>query len=272
MKRAGVIALGCLLVAQAAAEAQGTRDVTYGPRTIVPIQTKVRFTTLIVLPEHEEILDFVCGDKDFWVVSGAQNLAYVKPAKAGASTNLNLVTSTGTIYSFLLEEGSREPDLKVYVTLDESARAAVGAPPKFYSAAQVGELRAAADEARRQAQEARTAAAQAVEDAAAAKLAAERELAAQTDAFRASYPGMLRFPYRFQANRKPFYVSAIFHDGRFTYIRTEATELPSLYEEKDGQPNLVTFRVEDGLYIVPKILERGYLTIGKQKFPFEMER
>ena len=44
---------------------------------------RLRFTTLIVLPKAEQILDFVCGDKEFWVVNGAQNFAYVKPAKAG---------------------------------------------------------------------------------------------------------------------------------------------------------------------------------------------
>ena len=71
-----------------------------------PVQAKLRFTTLIILPEGERILDFVCGDKDFWIVSGADNLAYVKPAKAGASTNLNLITASGRVYSFLLTEGA----------------------------------------------------------------------------------------------------------------------------------------------------------------------
>jgi hypothetical protein len=74
--------------------AQGTRDVSVTERGIVPVQTKLRFTTLIILPEGERILDFVCGDKDFWAISGVENLAYVKPAKAGASTSgVNPVSS-----------------------------------------------------------------------------------------------------------------------------------------------------------------------------------
>ena len=48
---------------------------------------------MIVLPEGEEILDVICGDKDFWVVSATQNMAHVKPAKEGVATNLNLVTA-----------------------------------------------------------------------------------------------------------------------------------------------------------------------------------
>ena len=58
-----------------------------------------------VLPEDEEILDVVCGDKDFWVISATQNIAHVKPAKEGAATNLNLVTASGNVYSFLLHRG-----------------------------------------------------------------------------------------------------------------------------------------------------------------------
>jgi type IV secretory pathway VirB9-like protein len=38
-------------------------------------------TTMIVLPEDEEILDVICGDKDFWVISATHNMAHVKPAK-----------------------------------------------------------------------------------------------------------------------------------------------------------------------------------------------
>ena len=84
---------------------------------VIPLQTRLRYTTMIVLPDGEEILDVVCGDKDFWVISATQNIAHVKPAKEGAATNLNLVTASGTVYSFLLTEhgGAATPDLKVYV-------------------------------------------------------------------------------------------------------------------------------------------------------------
>src|SRR5205807_7330290 len=102
----------CLLLSASVSQAQTTREVSYHPRSVVRINAKLRFTTMIILPDQEQILDFVCGDKEFWVVSGAQNLAYVKPAKAGTSTNLNLVTASGNVYSSLLAEGTGEPDLK----------------------------------------------------------------------------------------------------------------------------------------------------------------
>ena len=238
--------------------AQTTREVTYAERTVVQVNAKLRFTTMIILPEDEEILDFVCGDKDFWVVSGAENLAYIKPAKAGARTNLNLVTSSGHVYSFLLTEGAANHDLSVYVEPDEAMTKRRGAGPRFYSATQIEEVRQQATQARADAEEAQVAAARSVDEG--------------INKFKASYPLELRFPYRFKAHERPFHVLAVFHDGRFTYIRADASELPSLYEVRDGATNLVNFQVERGMYVVPKVLESGYLTIGKQRWAFDSVR
>src|SRR5690606_14448442 len=131
----------------AGAQTNGIREVTATDRNLIPLHTRLRYTTMIVLPEGEEILDIICGDRDFWVISALQNVAHVKPAKAGAETNLNLVTARGTIYSFLLSEksGSGEPDLKIYVNADQ-------APPsgrqKYFSAADVERLQAEITEAK----------------------------------------------------------------------------------------------------------------------------
>ena len=72
-------------------------------------------------------------------------------------------------------------------------------------------------------------------------------------------------------------MAAIYTDGRFTYIHADAPELPALYElVEDGlrglSPNLVPFQVEKGVFIVPKVLERGYLSLGTQKLEFEIGR
>ena len=91
----------------------GIREVTASERSLIPLHAKLRYTTMILLPDEEEILDVVCGDKDFWVISATQNIAHVKPAKEGAATNLNLVTASGAVYSFLLTENkSGQPDLE----------------------------------------------------------------------------------------------------------------------------------------------------------------
>src|SRR5258708_3515546 len=106
--------------------------VKYGERDIVRLKAKLRYTTLIVLPKSEQILDFTCGDKEYWIVNGSQNFAYVKPAKANSQTNLNLITASGNVYSFVLNEvsGAGDPDLKVFVEpKDDSMISAMGAAP-----------------------------------------------------------------------------------------------------------------------------------------------
>src|SRR5713101_267184 len=120
--------------------------VEYGERDVLRLKAKLRYSTLIVLPKNEQILDFTCGDKEFWIVNGSQNFAYVKPAKAGAHTNLNLVTASGNVYSFVLVEVSEtpavEPDLKVFVELkDESMVTAAGSAPKFVPAQELENYR-----------------------------------------------------------------------------------------------------------------------------------
>jgi type IV secretion system protein VirB9 len=255
MRPIGVPLTCAALLVAVTASAQGTRNVTVNERSIVTVNAKLRFTTLIILPETEQILDYVCGDKDFWVVSGAQNLAYVKPAKAGATTNLNLVTASGHVYSFLLTEGGADPDLKLYIEPDESMASALHDPPRFYTAAQVEALKREAETARKEAK--------AAEDAATTR--ADEAIRS----FRATYPTSLQFPYVLKGDRTPFNVVAIYHDDRFTYIKADASELPALYEVRDDQPNLVNFQVEHGVYVVPKILDRGYLVIGHKTLRFE---
>ena len=48
------------------AQAQGVREVSASERTLISLTTKLRYTTMILLPEQDEILDVVCGDGDFW--------------------------------------------------------------------------------------------------------------------------------------------------------------------------------------------------------------
>jgi type IV secretion system protein VirB9 len=238
------------------AQSTGIREVTASDRSVIPLHTRIRFTTMVILPDDEEILDVVCGDRDFWVISATQNIAHIKPAKEGASTNLNLVTAKGTVYSFLLTEAkSGDPDLKVYVTADPSA---AHTTPKYVAVTQVA--------AETSALESQLTAARAAVDA--AKRQSDEEIAA----FKQRYPQTLQFVYGTPKYTGPFYVRAIWHDGRFTYIQTDARELPALYEMKDGQPVLVDFQVRGATYVVPKVLDQAYLAIGKQTFGFRRER
>jgi type IV secretory pathway VirB9-like protein len=237
------------------------RVVKYSKEDIVPVRAKLRFSTLIVLPEDEEILDFTTGDKEFWVINGAHNLCYVHPAQAGIRSNLNLITASGHVYSFLLTEISNqpnvEPDLKIFVEPKEGSGFAASTGLRGY---------VSAGEAEAYKKELETLRSQTVEQI----HAAQAQSAEQFNHFRSGYATKLQFDYLLdpKATREPFLVSVIYHDDSFTYIKCGAREKPALYEVKDGKPNLISFQFENGVYIAPKIIDSGYLAIGKKKLPF----
>jgi type IV secretory pathway VirB9-like protein len=244
-----------------AATEAAARVVKYAKEDIVPVHAKLRFSTLIVLPEDEEILDFTTGDKEFWVINGAHNLCYVHPAQAGIRSNLNLITASGHVYSFLLTEISNqpamEPDLKLFVEPKEGSGIAANSNLRGY---------VSAGEAQAYKKELETLRSQTAEQV----RAAQTQSAEQVNHFRSSYATKLQFDYLLdaKAGREPFLVSAIYHDDSFTYIKCGAREKPALYEIKDGKPNLISFQFENGVYIAPKIIDTGYLAVGKKKLPF----
>ena len=238
------------------------RIVKYSQLDIIPIRAKIRFSTLIVLPANEEILDFSTGDKDFWIINGNHNLCYLHPAQPGIRSDLNLVTASGHVYSFLLTEISKdsesEPDLKVFVTPGDQSTLAgsLGLAP-YVRASELEAYREEVTQLRHQIAEdlRRT----------------QAETARQMDEFKRTYPSSLVFDYQIEkkAQLAPFLVSAIYHDDAFTYVKSAARETPTLYEIKDKKPNLVNFDFEGGMYVVPKVIDSGYLAIGKKRVAFK---
>jgi type IV secretory pathway VirB9-like protein len=250
----------------AVAAATGSKVVQYGDRDVVLISAKIRFTTLIQLPKNEQILEFICGDKEFWVVNGAQNFAFVKPAKVASETNLNLITAAGNVYSFVLREvGDGAPDLKVFVEpRDNGFTTAANGSPRFVPASAVDDWREQAVMAR---EAARKAEEKAKIDIAKAASQAQRE----KDEAISHYPATLKTNYRFKAHDPTFQIEAIYRDSRFTYIRAKPQEAPAVYEEKDGKASLINFKLRDGLYVLDKVVSRGYLAIGNRRLYFAEE-
>jgi type IV secretion system protein VirB9 len=248
-----------LLLPQNPLEARdGARVVKYAKEDVIPVRAKLRYSTLLVLPENEEILDFTTGDKEFWIINGAHNLCYIHPAQAGIRSNLNLITASGRVYSFLLVEISAdpkaEPDLKLFIEPKESSGVT----------SLQGYVRATDAEAYKKELEILRA------ETDARIRAAEAAASERVNRYRSEYPGKLQFDYNLDVNaqREPFLVSAIYHDDSFTYLKCAAREKPALYELKDGKANLIQFQFENGVYIATKIIDHGYLMIGKKKLAF----
>jgi type IV secretion system protein VirB9 len=246
MQRSPIIPLLLGLAATVAHGQQQARVVKYHTNDIVNVRAKMRYTTLIQLPATEKILQVATGDKDYWIVDWVANYCFVHPAKEGIHSSLNLITDKGTVYSFTVDDvETAEPDLKIVIEpSDQSLLAAANGAGKLVSASEV-------TAAQEQARLAQTHAATAVEQ------------------FRADYPTQaLKFDYTFH-NETPFDISAIYHDDRFTYIKSTATEKFAVYELKDGKPDLINFQLKDGTYVIPKIVDHGYIEIGKRKLAFD---
>ena len=258
-----------------AAGAQGPMlriEAVPGVDQLVEIQTQVRHTTVIVLPEAENILDFVVGDSEYWHLTGAANVAFLKPIATGVETNVALICESGRIYSFLASEGG-EPHLVVRIELqpeDDTLISVEPHTPAFVARSEVTAYQVMAQQAQDTARHAQ----------AAADTRAAEARAAATEAvedFRADYPTRLHFVYALsdRALDPPFNVEAMWHDGQFTYIRSHAQESPALYEAVDGDPALVAYDLTaDGLFIVRRILDSGWLRIGERRaiWRYEPER
>lgn len=220
--------------------------------TIYPIHTKVDYTTIIVLPQDDKILDYLVGDKAEWVLEGAENLAYVRPAEPGHKTNINLVTARGNVYTFDVDEVSASPSIAVdekvilrppqHADLSSSS-VAIETPntPRFVS---YSDYRKAQELAQHTAKE--------------AQVEIERD--------RQNVANAMHFGYKYKPG-KPFNVASIYDDGKFTYIQmTPSTdEMPALYLIKDGKPDLTNYSYANGIYTVNSVIDRAYLRLGKAK-------
>ena len=242
------IAIMLTILGSVAVHAQtASRTVAYHSQDIVPIRAKVKYTTLIVIPATEKIMEAATGDKDFWIVDVVGNFCFVHPAKQGISSNLNLITDKGNIYSFTLADitgQAGEPDLKVIIEpADASNIVAANGPAQYVPAAQL-------DQVHQQI------------------VALQSHIGATVDEYKSDYPMQLKFDYKFKLNEAPFDIQSIYHDDKFTYIKTNAPEKFSVYEMRDGKPNLINYDLRDGTYIIPKVMDNGYVELGKKKMEF----
>jgi type IV secretion system protein VirB9 len=147
-----------------------------------------------------------------------------------------------------------EPDLKVFVEVNDPGMLdAVASPKRLISARELESTRAELEQAKAETRQAQEDAQKAI------------------DAGISQFVTNVRFAYRFEAGKRPFYVRAMYHDDRFTYIQARPEETPTIYEVRDKRPNLIEFSYKDGVYVVSKILDEGYLAIGRQRLPFKRE-
>ena len=259
-------------VVSTAGSAQTSHLQPTAPRTVVVADAQVPpvvragllQSTLIELPAEEKVATVFGGDTVSWVIDAghvASRYISIKPKVADSSTDLHIVSDHGNEYTLELREVSSDKDnphfdSKVYISSsDEKAAENIAKAPVFIPAAEVetkeAQLRKEADDAKKSAE------------------ADHRALAAATESFKASYPGTLRFDFTWDRKKgSALGIQQIWHDDKFTYLRGQFQETPALYELKDSKGSLINYDFANGLFTIPKIVEQGYLSIGKQRVDF----
>jgi type IV secretory pathway VirB9-like protein len=236
------------------------RSVTVSEAETPPvIRAGLLQSTLILLPVEEKIATVFGGDTVDWVFDGghvASRFISVKPKLANTTTDIHIISDHGNEYTLQLQEISSEGDphfdSKVFIVPgDKAAKDRLTELPVFVPVAELDKVR---------------------QEALAAKAAETAEVKAQetkAETYRSQYPSSLHFDYSWdQKKGRELGLQQIWHDDKFTYLRGQFQETPALYELKDNKGSLINFDYNAGLYTVPKELENGYLTIGKQKVEF----
>jgi type IV secretion system protein VirB9 len=216
-------------------------------------------STLIVLPPQEKVANVFAGDTVDWVFDGghlASRFISIKPKVAGSTTDVHIISDHGNEYTLELEEISNDADphfdSKVFITPgDKAAKEKLVELPVFVPASELGLAK------------------QQIAAAKAAETATLKAEQTKEEEYRSQYPGTLDFDFTWDKSKgKEIGLQQIWRDDKFTYLRGQFQETPALYEVKDGKPSLINFNFSNGLYTVPKELDRGYLAIGKQKVEF----
>lgn len=242
------------------AEPSAPRAITVAESEAPPlIRAALLQSTLIELPAQEKVATVFGGDTVDWVFDGghvASRFISVKPKLAGSTTDVHIVSDHGNQYTLQLREVSADADPHYDSTVmlqpgDQAAKDKIAAMPVFVPAAELDRAK------------------QETADAKAAEAAAKKSDEAKAEQYRSQYPGTLHFDYRWNESKgSALGLAQIWRDDKFTYVKGQFQETPALYELKDGKPSLINFDFTNGLYTVPKQLDRGYLVIGKQRVDF----
>jgi type IV secretory pathway VirB9-like protein len=271
LSRATALAIGATTLTGFAHAADPKHLQPNAPRTVVVLDSEtppiiragLLQSTLIMLPAEEKVATVFGGDTVSWVFDGghvASRFISIKPKTANSTTDVHIVSDHGNEYTLQLREITNDSDShydsKVFLAPgDKAGKDKLAELPVFVPAAEVKQT---VDQLQKE-----------VAAAKASEATERKNSAAAAETYRSSYPGQLHFDYTWnEKTGKALGVQQIWRDDKFTYLRGQFQETPALYELKDGKGSLINFDFSGGLYTVPKTLDHGYLTIGKQRLDF----
>jgi type IV secretory pathway VirB9-like protein len=232
-----------------------SRTVQVEKQDVVPIYSTFNYSTIIVLPDKEQVMTWEAGEHDLWAINNTDHTVSVKPKlvvklahKKIDPTNINIIAASGNVYSVVVSEVSgtdQSADLKVILEQKDAEALANMDHPKFVRADYADGLKKALETSK--------------EEAAQAKQTAV-----------VSEVKEIRHDYEWSRGKEAeaFGLKSIYRDSRFTYIEAASQNAPSLYEVINGKESVVQYQLENGKYVVGHVMQRGVLRAGKTKLEF----
>lgn len=231
------------------------RTIVYNANEITTIPVLIRYATLIQFPEGENVVQIYCGDNEYMPIDYQDNVISIKAAKAGESTNVNVLATSGRTYPFLVKEVSQDPaakaDLKVLVKVPELDRKET-AHQKYILATEGTQKDERIQSLEAQLKEVSSRTRQTVEQATVDTLST------------------IKHPYVWdQKKGEEIGLKSIWTDGKFTYVEVETQKLPSLSELVGGKEAALQYTNAQGVYRVDRVLGAGVLRSGKLRVEFK---
>ena len=248
------------------------REIVHPPDRSVRLVTRPLRHTTILLPPEERIVDFVVGDGLYFEVTGADNVAFVKPMQNNRRTSVSFTTNLDHAYSFdVFATSLVRPDEVLRVRWPDEERMAPGEAGggvvagfrerefglDFVASDTLESIRRRIDAVREQQAQ--------VETEAARQLASVERLAERRyEEFKLAFPRRIEARYRLspEIQSAPLFVHQIFTDGQFTYLRSSAQESPALYTlsgAAGSEPVLANVTLSpNGFYVIDHVVSAGF--------------
>lgn len=227
---------------------------SYDAKDIFPIQARPMAVTHIQLNPDEEVLSFALGDTVQWMTDQAGSNIFIKPIRAGLSTNAILTTSKRTYQLFLQsvpETGKwyqsvswSYPDILIKNKVQDITGLSRTSRPRDTSARALP-----------------------VSDIGDLGFGGSSPLSRSSTVTPHVAIENLNFDYDIEgtANFKPLQV---FDDGRHTWLHMPRTaqEAPALFVvAEDGDIQLANFVVKGEYMVIQRLFPKALLKIGKQE-------
>lgn len=222
------------------------KEISWVPGNVYAVRSQLHVATHIILPEPMQGKP-VAGNATLWAVNGENVHLFIKPktkeASEGTHTSVSVISENNTSFDFLVERVTQSPDVCIKIVKDTSSPMVGGqlhgwkTPQQQDAEHLAGQLRAAHQASARYRQQ--------IEEV---KASSQQQLLKTLAEYRMHiYTG-----YTWEDGGSSFfgedYISDVYDDGRFTYIRVthDNTAILQISATINGEEEMLEYAYDEG--------------------------